>query len=82
MALFALMASLGEPAAQPSTAKNDNSLKPFDFTGEFDVNPFAKNKDKDFTSEFDADPFAKEETGFKMAHGGSVDELLEILRRK
>ena len=65
MALFALMASLGDqPAATPAPAVDNTPSEPFDFTSEFEVNPFAKGQ-----------------SASKMAHGGSVDELLEILRR-
>jgi len=64
MALFALLASLGEPAATPAPVVDNAPSEPFDFTSEFEVNPFAKKQ-----------------SASKMAQGGSIDELLDILRR-
>jgi len=65
MALFALLASLGnQQAPAPAPVIDNTPSEPFDFTGEFNV-----------------DRFAKQKSASKMAQGGSIDELLDILRR-
>jgi len=65
MALFALLASLGnQQAPAPAPVIDNTPSEPFDFTSEFEVNPYAKQR-----------------SASKMAQGGSIDELLDILRR-
>jgi hypothetical protein len=65
MALFALLASMGgQQAPAPAPVVDNTPSEPFDFTGEFNV-----------------DRFAKQKSASKMAQGGSIDELLDILRR-
>jgi hypothetical protein len=65
MALFALLASLGnQQAPAPAPVIDTTPSEPFDFTSEFEVNPYAKQR-----------------SASKMAQGGSIDELLDILRR-
>lgn len=65
MALFALLASLGnQQAPAPAPVIDSTPSEPFDFTSEFEVNPYAKRR-----------------SASKMAQGGSIDELLDILRR-
>ena len=65
MALFALLASMGnQQAPAPAPVIDSTPSEPFDFTSEFEVNPYAKQR-----------------SASKMAQGGSIDELLDILRR-
>ena len=65
MALFALLASMGnQQAPAPAPVIDTTPSEPFDFTSEFEVNPYAKQR-----------------SASKMAQGGSIDELLDILRR-
>ena len=65
MALFALLASMGNQQAPAPAPVIDSTPS----------EPF------DFTSEFDVDRHAKNKFASKMAQGGSIDELLDILRR-